>query len=656
MSGNLILKISLNTLKHLGINMYSTMPAVLSEAIANCWDADAEEVKITTTEKDADGNSVLIIEDNGCGMTRADVQDRYLHVGYDRREHDSTPKTNKKSRKVMGRKGIGKLSLFSMANIITIETMKDGEWSGFILDRDKIEEDATKERPHNPIELQDSDKTLQKDGTKITIGSFTKRYNAGTTNHLKTRIARKFDVFSDDFKVLVDEEKVTFADRDYFKKLQYVWFLNDISKDKFEKSIIDGGFEGKSFFIDGIVFQTQIDGFIASFKNTKDTKKKDDEDANLNKITIYANGKVGQEDILSDLANNTVTASYLIGDVNADFMDEGDEDIAVSSRQGYQKDNERYKKLVSDLKQCVNHVVPKWKKLREENVIKDLGSKYPSLNTWYTGLSNDNKKYAKKLFGSLNSIKADDGEKYTLYSNGILAFEKLAIKGNLSNLDNLPDGAGNFEQYLSIFNEISSLEDIQYAEIVSTRLKVIKKLHTYNLNNELEADVQNLIFKNLWLIEPTWDKVNNNATKEETFKNKIIFNDEEKSGRFDIKLFDGGANKNIVVELKRPNSTPKIATLSEQVEKYSDYMKEHLPNYEIICLMGEKKGEWDKEEKRATYREQLKAYNARVVWYDELINHTEEMYKEFLDKHKESNKKTQILEKLKEEMGVSDTA
>ena len=653
MLNELTLKISLHTLKHLGINMYSTMPAVLSEIIANCWDADSSKVNIITTEKNNAQEPILIIQDNGCGMTREELQNRYLHVGYDRREHDRESKSPQ-GRKVMGRKGIGKLSLFSMANIIQIETMKDSEKSGIILDRNRIEADAQKEKEHIPQELDASNIILTQNGTKITISNFTKRYNQGTTRQLKTRIARKFDVFGDGFKVFVDNQEISFSDRDYFKHLQYIWFLNESSKNKFEPQIISGGFKGKTFVIKNIDFLTSVSGFLSTFETTKNTKVDNDEEANLNKITIYANGKVGQEDILPDLANNTITASYLIGDVNADFMDDGDDDIAVSSRQGYQKDNERYQNLVSDLRKCVNYIIPKWKELREDDVMTDLGSKYPSLNKWYEDFNNDKKKYAKKLFGTLNSIRADKDEMYTLYKNGIMAFEKLAIKGNLSKLDTLPDDTQNFKQYLHIFEEISSLEGVQYAEIISTRLRVIQKLQNYNLDNELETEVQQLIYENLWLIEPGWDKVNHNATKEETFKKKIKFNDEEKSGRFDIKLFDG-ASKNIVIELKRPNSTPKIGILSEQIEKYSDYMKEHLPNYEIICLLGKKSGEWLKADKRATYSDNLKLFNARVVWYDEIVHHAEEMYRDFLDKYKVASTKYTMLEKLKEEMGVTST-
>ncbi|MFL6149654.1 MAG: ATP-binding protein, partial [Pseudonocardiaceae bacterium] len=73
--------LSLNVLNHLGINLYSNVPAVISEVVANAYDADAETVRIIV---DDTVKSITIIDD-GCGMTAKDVNDRFLHVGYQRR-------------------------------------------------------------------------------------------------------------------------------------------------------------------------------------------------------------------------------------------------------------------------------------------------------------------------------------------------------------------------------------------------------------------------------------------------------------------------------------------------------------------------------------------------------------------------------------------
>ena len=98
------MSINLQVLNHLGLNLYSNTSAVLSEVVANAWDADAKEVHISI-----DSDSITII-DNGTGMDLSDINNKYLTVGYQKRsESGLSPILH---RPVMGRKGIGKLSLY----------------------------------------------------------------------------------------------------------------------------------------------------------------------------------------------------------------------------------------------------------------------------------------------------------------------------------------------------------------------------------------------------------------------------------------------------------------------------------------------------------------------------------------------------------------
>ena len=62
------MNISNTVLYHLGINLYSNVPAVLSEVVANSWDADAANVYIEI-EKDR-----ITIIDDGHGMTLKDIK------------------------------------------------------------------------------------------------------------------------------------------------------------------------------------------------------------------------------------------------------------------------------------------------------------------------------------------------------------------------------------------------------------------------------------------------------------------------------------------------------------------------------------------------------------------------------------------------------
>ncbi len=107
---NYELKIDLNALNHLGLNLYSNVPAVLSELIANAWDADANDVHLNFNLNDAD--TKIIVMDDGCGMDATDINNKFLTVGYQRRKTSRDDVTPQKNRTVMGRKGIGKLSVF----------------------------------------------------------------------------------------------------------------------------------------------------------------------------------------------------------------------------------------------------------------------------------------------------------------------------------------------------------------------------------------------------------------------------------------------------------------------------------------------------------------------------------------------------------------
>ena len=123
------LTIALNVLSFLGPNLYSNFPSVLSELVANAWDADATEVIIDVDIE----NDRLTIWDNGRGMSIDDMNSKYLRVGYQKRSNDGNDLTPK-GRHYMGRKGIGKLAIFSFAERMEIQTCKkNGEKAGCIM-------------------------------------------------------------------------------------------------------------------------------------------------------------------------------------------------------------------------------------------------------------------------------------------------------------------------------------------------------------------------------------------------------------------------------------------------------------------------------------------------------------------------------------------
>ena len=219
-----VLTLSLNVLEHLGINLYSNVPAVLSEIVANAWDADATEVQVTWNDEERK----IVIQDNGSGMTRNDINERFLLTGYSRRSEQ--PGRTGLGRRPMGRKGIGKLSSFSIAEVVEVETAKDGELNAFRMDVSEIRQQMRREDdgnnpgsyPPEPLPVGGIDFST---GTRITLRQLKRRYTKGSSAHLRQRVARRFAIIGEryNFRVFVDGEPVTMEDRGYYDKIEYLW-------------------------------------------------------------------------------------------------------------------------------------------------------------------------------------------------------------------------------------------------------------------------------------------------------------------------------------------------------------------------------------------------------------------------------------------------
>jgi len=162
MSYKYTMSLSLNVLNHLGINLYSNIPSVISEIVANSWDADAKNVDINID------NNEITISDDGCGMTCDDINDHFLRVGYQKRTEMKASPTF--SRPFMGRKGIGKLSMFSIAKEVDVISQRtvgnDTVISALRMDVDKIaasinNENSNAEKDYHPEELTVNDEELK---------------------------------------------------------------------------------------------------------------------------------------------------------------------------------------------------------------------------------------------------------------------------------------------------------------------------------------------------------------------------------------------------------------------------------------------------------------------------------------------------------------
>ncbi len=649
------MKMSLNVLNHLGLNLYSNIPAVLSEAVANAYDADAETVKININETDG----IITIQDDGHGMTSKELNDKFLLVGYSRRKNGEQFSQRFK-RPVMGRKGIGKLSLFSIAETIEVHTIKNGEKSALRMNKSKIEDEILKSDVYHPEELSTSQVTITK-GTKIILTDFKRQINYASS-YLRQRLARRFSVLGKEhnFEVMIDDSSIKVEDRNFFNKVEFIWIIGE-GNNKITENFnflrvnqLNGDIDGKPY---------KISGWIGSVNKPSDLKEGK---VNNNKVSIVVRGKLAQEDILEDFSEGGIYFDYLIGEIHADFIDDDDkDDIATSSRQKINEDDERYKVLQSHIYKLLKEIQKVWTKFRkevsEERAIETAKAVHPGLEVWYESLKSEpRRKHARELFGTIETFHFDENEpdarekKKDLYIQGIIAFEKLRLRDSLHELANIksPDHL----KLSQIFTDLTDLEANLFYDIAATRVEVIKNFQNKLDNNEKEKLLQKYLFDHLWLLDPSWERptagseVMEQRIEKEFDKVTATLTQEERNGRIDIK-YRTAAGKHIIIELKRytPSYRIKPSDLFAQVDKYTTALEKCLittdqhPRIESIVILGDtlSKEDFSKAQKI------LDTINARIIHYDELISKSLSSYSDYLDKQKEISSLRKIIDDLK---------
>jgi hypothetical protein len=402
----LTMRISLNALEHLGMNLYSNVPSVLSEMVANSWDADAENVNVTIDKTD----ETITIEDDGLGMTRDEVIDYFLTVGFRRRTAigELTPK---KKRRPMGRKGIGKLSSFSIASIVDVYTTKDGERTAFRMDREDIRTKISSNDtiPYAPTEVITWPKAL-KVGTRIVLSGLSKKLSEMTVAGLKRRVARRFAIIGPkfDFQVSVDGEAIGPSDRGYQSALQYLWIYGNQREITSLATNLERAAENRTSALKAAAKAAgvHISGWIGTVAQPRQLL--DEEGDNLNRIAIFMRGKMAQEDVLDEYGQKEIYADYVIGELHCEELDiDSQDDIATSSRQSIKEDDPRFQAVRDLVLTELRYIANRWSDWRREDGAKEARG-VPEVSDWLNALNAGAKKKAERWIGRLNVIRSEN--------------------------------------------------------------------------------------------------------------------------------------------------------------------------------------------------------------------------------------------------------
>lgn len=643
----LMLDISLSVLDDLGTNLYSSIPAVLSEAVANAWDADASKVRIDIAREK------ITVRDDGAGMSRKDMQDKYLTVGYRRRESDAARTAG--DRPVMGRKGIGKLSLFAIAETVEVVTRQRGASAvGVKLHAPDIRESARARVSYHPDEFEPPADTTP--GTAITISDLRVDPNALTQRALRKRLARRFSVIGSAFRVWVEGDEVTIEDRDDLPGLQYLWIAGDPTPDPRDIATkAERTFELPPLDTDG--HANAVRGWLGTFPDQKAVNPNEGD----NQVAVLARGKVIHEDILPDVKAAGYSARYLIGRLEANFLDEDDEaDIATSDRQSVKETDPRFTKLLEWFQHAVHQVANNWSNERSNNSLQNAMDEFPAIKEWHDTLSEDAKRFAKQLFGKIGSLnKANEDTKCELYRNSIIAFERLRLREQMNLIDDLPDDP-DFSVLTTLFKGIEEIEEVDYHNILQGRLSVVQKFQNLVDDDQRERVLQEYLFDYLWLLDPSWERAAKSEYMERTVKGALDaitadLSEAEKRGRIDVG-YRTHAGKHVIIELKRASVKPDMKELVDQLARYRDAVARVAraeggsdapePDVEVVAVLGREPGgnPSDPERQARTLRD---AANARWITYHTLFTNTEKAYEEYMKAHMRASKLNDLIQQIK---------
>ena len=568
------MSISLSVLDHLGRGLYSNVPAVLSEVVANAWDADAENVDITINNDD----KTIVITDDGFGMTRDDINRRFLNIGYQKRVDADYAVETPRGRKPMGRKGIGKLSVFAIANTVAVFTIREGQRNAFRMDYSDIQTqiETAENSPYHPTELHPERINIEK-GTRIALSSL-RNLRMPSVSVLRRRLARKFTILgTDNFNVSINGERISAKDRDYQRQIEYVWYFGH------DANYVSLRFpNAKLMPLEDSTFddlQYAITGWIGTIKTTKGIPP------DTIGIAIFARGKEVHHNLLQNMQEGGMWTKYVVGEIDAEFMDEDDdsrEDIITSDRQSLKEDDPRFNMLNKFLmKGVIAKITTNWQRLRIDTASDWALGNLPSIKQWYGKLQGDDKRSAKTMIGLIGSNdQLDHSARLELYKAFIFAFKRFSITKQLSIFQEI-ETAAELELLSRIFGEVTELARVQYYDIANVRVDAIRKLKDLVVSKEYEKFIQQHIFDNLWLLDPSWDRTPGSSSMEETVNLRFSklsdqSGKEERTGRIDIRYLTV-SGINVIVELKRPKA-PKVNVyrLCEQLAKYRESLETEL--------------------------------------------------------------------------------
>lgn len=600
-----------NTIEHLGIQMYSTLPPVIAELVANAYDADASSVTIFLGDT---GEKRIIIEDTGHGMSFEDLEAKFLKIGRNRREGNKQY-SESGQRKVIGKKGIGKLSFFGIANHVEITTRRDSKENSFEMDWDDIKNSG--DEYEIPLTKHDEPCTGERSGTKITLTAI-RRKTPFTPESLAVSLARAFSVFNEkDFNAEIihnnlQPKKVT-------NELKYDSIDTEYEWD-FPYSEVDSQYE----------YAAQITGKIISAKTPVSSSMKG--------IALFSRGKlVNAHEFYGEKASSH-GYTYLTGWLDIGFIDEWEQDVIGTSRQSLNWENEGTSELKDHLQKVVKKIYSERRKRIEEKKKQEIKEKTGmDVDEWLTALPKHERALAEKMVSQIIENEGIDTEK----AGGLVSYVKDAFQfeafkefaTEIAETDEIDSS-----KFVELLKEWQLVESKELYRLSIGRISTIEELSKHMEENSKEVPTVHQFFKEFpWLLDPRIIEFRDEVTFSKLLKEKYPDNELEESDRRIDFVCTSVSNNRFIIELKRPHHTINAKDI-DQAAHYRAFLSNHIGNEpasasQIVAYVvgGKRSQDHFAQSKIATYSKTGEVY---VKTYSELFENAKKYHQEFIDKYK----------------------
>ena len=578
----------------LGINLYTTLPRVLVEFVANAHDADSPSVDVrmdfeairearmamrrdwkngSTRLEDMElpGDLALEIIDQGHGMSRDQVQDRFLIAGRRRRDEEQRIRTQG-NRIIMGRKGLGKLAGFGVAKKVTVTSRRDRDdyATRIVLDFDDLVQARGKGKIPVPTETLRA--PLPPAGTRVVLSRLVFEPVKSRRKTVESELANHFRfVGATDFTIRVNGSRVVPIDPAH----AYAWPDPEIPVGELRAASVSVG-DGKRDLRYRIRF----------------TEKS--LPARERGVRIYASGRMAAAPDLLDLPTGMHgfrLTDYIDAIATADFIDQEPAEYIATDRRSLRWDTYFLKGLREFLTAEMKAAVVAYQKHRDEEA-EDEVKEDPTTKRIIDDarLSPHRRRTAMRLATELaksfpEGVQDPDYPRYL----GILA-EGLGQGRALQHLAILASqGIPRLGTLSQAVLELAARETGELARFAEGRINAIETLKKivrevdFRRSNK-EKDLQRLLERTPWLINPVFTQmVTGNewlkTTYERLAKHLGIreFGESDDQTRPDLVFLvsSTGESAITIVELKAANEPLNIEHLM-QLERYIRKAEEFL--------------------------------------------------------------------------------